>query len=130
MRRNSLICLIAAASLLTGCSPANNTAVALHMPYSPFTYLLLADGVSVINTGKTVEDHVIGWVTGQDCSANRAFHGEDYCVSKLPPPKVKIVSYCYKTLAKTDCYERRQAQDEDSYTGLRVDMVPVASIRP
>lgn len=130
MRRNSLICLIAATGLLTACSPAHNTAIAMHLPYSPFTALLIADGVSVINTGKTVEDHVIGWVSGQDCSTIRASHGDDYCISKEPPPKVMVVAYCYKTIAKTTCYDRKREEDQSTYAGLRVDMVPVASLRP
>lgn len=130
MRRTFLLCLIAATGALTGCSPAHNTALAMHLPYSPFTALLVADGISVINTGKTVEDHVIGWVSGQDCSAIRAGHGEAYCVSKQPPPKVMVVSYCYKTIAKTTCYDHKRDEDETTYTGLRVDMVPVATLRP
>lgn len=130
MRRNSLTCLIAATGLLSACSPAKNTAIAMHLPYSPFTALVVADGISVINTGKTVEDHVIGWISGQDCSVRRAMHGEDYCVGKEPPPAVKLVSYCYKTLAKTSCYDHRQDVDATTYTGLRVDMIPVASLRP
>lgn len=126
MRRTSLICLIAAMGLLSGCSPAHNTAIAMHLPYSPFTALLIADGVSVINTGKTVEDHVIGWVSGQDCSMIRAGHGEDYCISKTPPPKVAVVSYCYHTLGRTSCYEQKQEFDASGYTGHYVTMVPVA----
>jgi len=130
MRRTSLICLVAAGFLLAACSPSHNTAVAMHLPYSPLTALVVADGISVINTGKTVEDHVIGWVSGQDCSVIRASHGEDYCVSKEPPPKVMVVAYCYRTLARTTCYDRKRDEDESQYSGLRVDMVPVASLRP
>jgi hypothetical protein len=127
MRCKPLICLIAATGLLTSCSPAHNTAIAMHLPYSPFTALLIADGISVINTGKTVEDHVIGWVSGQDCSVIRASHGEDYCISKAPPPTIAVVSYCYHTLAKTSCYDRKQENDASSYTGHYVTKVPVSS---
>ncbi len=124
MRRNPLICLIAVLGLLSGCSPAHNTAVAMHLPYSPFTALLIADGVSIIGTGKTVEDHVIGWVSGQDCSLIRASHGKDYCISKTPPPMVAVVSYCYHTLARTTCYDSKQDNDASTYTGHYKTMVP------
>jgi len=127
MRRNTLICLVAATGLLSACSAAKQTAVLAHPPYSPIAALVAADAVSVINTGKTVEDHVIGWVSGQDCSLIRASHGGDYCVDNTPPPKMVVAAYCYKTLAKTTCYDRKVEFDESTYVGKRVDMVPVAS---
>ena len=129
MRCKLLICLIAATGFLSACSPAHNTAIAMHLPYSPITALVVADGISVINTGKTVEDHVIGLVTDQDCSLIRASHGGDYCVSKDQPPKVLLTSYCYKTLAKTTCYDQKIASDEGSYMGARQDLVPVNAVR-
>jgi len=129
MRCKLLICLVASTGLLSACSPAHNTALAMHLPYSPITALVVADGISVINTGKTVEDHVIGLVTDQDCSLIRASHGGDYCVSKEKPPMVQVVSYCYKTLAKTTCYDRKVESDLSTYAGARVDLVPVNAIR-
>jgi len=123
--RNALICLTASIGLLTACSPAQNTALALHPPISPFTALVLVDGVSVINTHKTVEDHVIGWMTGQDCSLVRASQGDKYCVDNTPPPMEQRNTYCYKTLAATSCYDRRVASDEGRFRGTRIDMVPV-----
>ena len=127
--RHSVICLIAAAGLLAACSPAHNTAVAMHLPYSPLTALVIADGIGIMATGKTVEDHVVGWIAGKDCSVVRAAHGEDYCVSKDPPPKVAVVAYCYHTLAKTTCYDRKVESDIGTYAGSRIDMVPVTALR-
>ncbi len=126
--RHALICLVAASGLLSACT-THDTAEALRLPYLPLTALAAADGVSFLTTQKTVEDHVIGWVTHQECSLLRASHGEDYCVSKDPPPKVAVVSYCYHTLAKTTCYDRKIPSDIGTYSGSRLDMVPVATIR-
>jgi len=123
--RRALVCLFAMIGLLTGCSPAQNTAIAMHPPASPFTALLLLDGVSVINTQKTLEDHVVSWVNGQDCSLVRASMGDHYCVDNTPPPTEPRTTYCYKSLARVSCYDQRLASDESRYVGSRVDMVPV-----
>ena len=124
--RHAVICLLAATGLLSGCT-THHTAEALRLPYAPLTALVLADGVGIMATGKTVEDHVVGWVTGQDCSVIRAAHGGDYCVSKEQPPKVLLTSYCYKTLAKTNCYDHKIESDEGTYAGYRQELVAVQS---
>jgi hypothetical protein len=116
--------ILAFAIALAGCSPAKNTALAMHPPISPFTVLLVADGVSVINTGKTVEDHVISLVTGQNCSLVKASQGYDYCTDDTPPPTIQRISYCYKTLAKINCYDHAIESDASQLWGVRVDMVP------
>jgi hypothetical protein len=126
--RHALICLIAATGLLTACSPAHNTALAMHLPYSPLTALVVADGVSIMATSKTVEDHVVGWVSGDDCSLIRLSHGGDYCVSKEQPPKVLLTSYCYRTLARTTCYDHKIEADDGSYVGYRQDLVLAAPL--
>ncbi|SRR5579859_606741 len=126
--RLAVACLAAASFLVSACT-THGTEEALHMPYTPITALVLADGVSVMATSKTVEDHVAGWVTGQDCSVIRAAHGGDYCVAKDKTPRVAVVSYCYKNLAKTTCYDRKVDSDVSVYSGARVDMVPVNAIR-
>jgi hypothetical protein len=127
MRKN-LICLVAASGLLSACT-THDTAEALRLPYLPLTALVAADGVSFMTTQKTVEDHVIGWATNQDCSLLRASHGEDYCISKEKPPKVLLTSYCYKTLGKTSCYDHKIASDEGTYVGARQDLVAVNAVR-
>ncbi len=126
--RLAVACLAAASFLVSACT-THGTEEALHMPYTPITALVLADGVSVMATSKTVEDHVAGWVTGQDCSVIRASHGGDYCVAKDKTPRVAVASYCYKTLAKTTCYDQKQPSDASTYAGARVDMVPINAIR-
>jgi hypothetical protein len=85
---------------------------------------LLLDTVSLINTGKTIDDHVIGWATGQDCSVLRASHGESYCQAiPLPPALVPVITYCYKSLASVSCYAQPMLADQTRYVGSRVDMV-------
>ena len=126
--RNTVICLVAASGLLSACT-THHTAEALSLPYAPIAALVLADGVSIMATSKTVEDHVVGWVSGQDCSVIRASHGGDYCVSKEQPPKMLLTSYCYRTLAKTTCYDHKIASDEGTYTGARQDLIPVNAVR-
>jgi hypothetical protein len=123
--RANLVCLLAVAGLLSACSPAQNTALALHPPASPFTALLIADGISVINSSKTVEDHVASWITGENCSTLRAYHGYPYCTDDRPPPKQPMTTYCYKSLAVVSCFDRKLASDEARYYGARIDMVPV-----
>jgi hypothetical protein len=97
----------------------------MHPPASPFTALILLDGISVINTQKTLEDHVISWVSGQDCSLVRASMGEHYCVDNTPVPTVKVTTYCYKSLASVSCYDAQLAVDTTRFYGARVDKVPV-----
>jgi hypothetical protein len=126
--RHALICLVASTGLLSACT-THSTAEALRLPYAPAAALVLADGVSIMATSKTVEDHVIGWISGQDCSVIRASHGEDYCVSKKPQAKVLLTAYCYKTLGKTTCYDHKIESDEGTYTGARQDLVPVNLVR-
>jgi hypothetical protein len=109
---------------LAGCSPAQNTALAMHPPISPFTVLLVADGVSVINTEKTVEDHVISLISGKDCSLVRASMGYDYCRDRTSPPTIQRISYCYKTLAAVSCYDHAIDSDISRLWGIRVDLVP------
>ncbi len=126
--RPHMICLIAVAGMLSGCT-THDTAEALRLPYLPLTALAAGDAVSFLTTQKTVEDHVIGWVSGQDCSLLRASHGEDYCISKEKPPTVLLTSYCYKTLGKTTCYDRKVESDQATYVGARQDLVPVNAVR-
>jgi len=126
--RHAAICLVAASLLVSACT-THHIEEATHMPYTPITALVLTDAVSVMATSKTVEDHVAGWVTGQDCSVIRASHGGDYCVAKDKTPRVAVASYCYKTLAKTTCYDRKLESDTGTYAGVRVDMVPVNAVR-
>ena len=80
-------------------------------------------GVSVIGTDKTIEDHVISLASGKNCSTIRKEKGLTYCEEDEPNIKPNI--WCYKTLAKVTCYDR-----PDPYGGrqkkMGVDNVNVA----
>jgi hypothetical protein len=118
---------IVVALVLSGCGPEPSSAVAMHPPISPVTGLVVADGISVINTKKTVEDHIVSTIFDEDCSSVRASQGGRYCVDDKPPPTVQRTDYCYKTIAETTCYERPVAADTTMFTGTRTDAVPVAN---
>ena len=72
-------------------------------------------GVSVIGTDKTLEDHVISLTSGKNCSSIRKEKGLTYC--EEDEPKVNPNIYCYKTLAEVTCYDR-----PDPYGGRQKKM--------
>ncbi|MFN3076977.1 MAG: hypothetical protein ABT940_08895 [Alphaproteobacteria bacterium] len=73
--------------------------------YTPPTIPLALELFSVINTQKTLGDHVMSLITGKDCSLLRAERDEDYCVPKRdwrPSPPQPV--YCYRSLGHVSCY--------------------------
>ncbi|HLN24597.1 MAG TPA: hypothetical protein VK558_11495 [Patescibacteria group bacterium] len=120
MRQVLIACL--AASMLGAC-----TGLATSTPTpTPAVGFLLLDGVSIINTKKTIDDHVVSWVTGQDCSTVRASRGEAYCEeTPKPGPMVVQNSYCYKSLGSVTCYTQPVATDAARLYGVRTEDVPV-----
>ncbi len=95
----------------------------------PITAAAIAvDGVSIINTGKTIDDQVISLATGRDCSIVRASQGGPYCVDIPPPvPMVARTTYCYQSLASASCYDRPSPVDRPNYIGSRIDMIPATN---
>jgi hypothetical protein len=114
-----------AASSLGACSAAGS----LPTPTPAVSFLLL-DGVSVINTQKTIDDHIVSWVTGDDCSTVRASRGERYC-EETPHPGPMMVqnSYCYKSLAGVSCYTQPVETDAARLYGVRTENVPISTSR-
>lgn len=58
--------------------------------------------VSLNATKKTLVDHVVSGITGEDCSVISLEQTGEYC-----PDKVEVVRsdvYCYRTLAAVDCH--------------------------
>ncbi len=89
---------------------------------------VVLDAVSVINTQKTVDDHLVSWVTGQDCSTIRASKGDHYCVDKPQVvPLLQRVTYCYKSLATMSCYDRPLDFDAARLYGTRLDQIPITA---
>jgi hypothetical protein len=84
------------------------------------------DVVSLINSGKTLDDHFIGNATDQDCSTVRLSKGGPYCVP-LPAPvaMIDVTEYCYKTLGgRATCYTQPLPSDASQYNGSRTDQIP------
>ena len=125
MRR--LLACLSAVFAVAGCSPSKGTAIALHPPASPFTVLLAADAISVINTQKSVEDHVVSLITGMDCSVVRASMGDHYCIDTTVAPTVVRTTYCYKSLGSVSCYDQKLERDASRLYGSRIDHVPVSA---
>ncbi len=128
--------------LLTGCGAVrwtgekaagevnglNGVTHALGSPFSAGQTFLILDGVSVINTGKTIDDHLVSWISGQDCSTIRAMKGEDYCrPNPTKPVTITRISYCYHDLAGTTCYTQPLPGNTPP-TGIEVYQVPVAAL--
>jgi hypothetical protein len=101
--------VVAACGLLTllaglgGCSSLDNTvasATGTELLTATQWYIAL-DVVSIINTDKTIVDHIVSMSTGRDCSTVRSSMGEPYCkTDPIPEPPL----YCYRTLAAVTCY--------------------------
>ncbi len=88
--------------------------------------LVVLDAVSVINTHKTLDDHLVSLITGKDCSSVRASMGDYYCIDQPGNvPTIVRTSYCYKTLGTIDCYTEPVEADAGQFYGIRVDDIPV-----
>lgn len=121
----SLLSIIA----LSGCEIWNGATEAVTPITPPAVTYVLADGISLMNTQKTIEDHVISAITGMDCSTVRASKGDHYC---LEPPKATPVfirtAYCYKSIARVSCYDQPLESDINQFYGIRIERVPVADV--
>lgn len=85
----------------------DSTTHALGSPFSTTQTFWILDGVSVINTQKTIDDHLVSWLSGDDCSTLKALHGEPYCQPEPAKiPRITQTSYCYKNLAGVTCYSQ------------------------
>lgn len=64
----------------------------------------LTDWAIIGLTEKTVEDHVVSFASGKNCSTVRTDQGRTYCVEdeKNPEPK----GHCYRTIGEVTCYDR------------------------
>ena len=64
-------------------------------------WLYVLEVTSVVNTDKTLLDHVISIAYGQDCSTIRYLDGDYYC-DRPPPPETPL--FCYPSLGDVVCY--------------------------
>lgn len=105
-----------------GLDPAVND---LGSPMSTVQTFWVLNAASVINTQKTIDDHLVSWISGYDCSTVRASTGDHYCVEKPETvPTVARASFCYKTLAAVNCYDRPVPYDQNRLYGIQVDRIP------
>lgn len=81
--------------------------------------------LSVINTKKTLTDHVATWVTGKDCSAVRAEREGVWCVDWPDPPPPPAQVYCYATWARPSCYAQPYNEGNDRLIGFVPAPTPV-----
>ncbi len=91
---------------------------------SPYTFFQL-EAFTLINTHKTVGDHIVGWITGKDCSSPRSERGEEYCRDwpSRPPPPPQV--YCYSSLAKPSCYTQPYNEGNDHLLGFVPASTPI-----
>lgn len=101
-----IIALIAVLFTLSGCLLATGPG------------LFALSTATFINTKKTVGDHAVTWMTGQDCSTLKYTKGEGYCRPREGEevqdganygPDGTYLSmgpYCYRTLGRVTCYDQ------------------------
>lgn len=118
--------VIAGALALAGCGEFNATreSPGMHL-YQAGLYYAGADLISLANTGKTIDDHIIGMATDQDCSSLRASQGGPWC-QPIPAPVAMIArtEYCYRSLASTTCFTEPLPPYQGGFRGSRTDLVP------
>lgn len=110
--------------LLSGCGWADQES--LHSSGNPpgiGATLMNLEVLSVINTKKTLTDHVATWITGKDCSTIRAQREGAWCVDWPNPPAPPQQIYCYSSLARPSCYAQPYNQGNDRLIGF----VPAAT---
>ncbi len=81
--------------------------------------------LSVINTKKTLGDHVATWITGKDCSTVRAQREGAWCVDCPAPPAPPQQVYCYASLARPSCYSQPYNEGNDRLIGFVPAPTPI-----
>lgn len=135
---------IAVLALLSGCGfgryavqhgvdevhAMDSTTHALGSPMSTVQTFWVLDGISIINTQKTLDDHLVSWISGDDCSTLKAMHGEPYCQPRpAEVPKIARTTYCYKDLVGTSCYLRPLGANYQP-VGIYTEQIPVSQATP
>lgn len=87
--------------------------------------LLNLEVLSVINTKKTMGDHLATWITGKDCSTIRAQREGAWCVDWPGPPPPRQQVYCYASIARPSCYSQPYNEGNDRLIGFVPSPLPV-----
>ena len=65
-----------------------------------------ASVVSVIDSGKTVSDHVMSYATGEECNIRHTLRGEAWCLPRRFDDSEEMAELvCYRSIARVTCYE-------------------------
>lgn len=65
-----------------------------------------ASVVSVIDSGKTVSDHVMSYATGDECTFRHSLRGEAWCQPRsIEADDGQPERVCYQSIARVTCYE-------------------------
>jgi hypothetical protein len=81
----------------------------------PAAIAATVEGVSLNQTGKTASDHLVSWVTGEDCSVLRATHNGKYCMTSAEIAQEQAQLHrpylgdCYRTRGGVACYDQPDA---------------------
>ena len=82
--------------------------------------MLASAGIATfVHTDKTMTDHVVSYVSGEDCSILHTQDGGEYCRDpndQKPDTTVTQQTYCYRTLAGIDCYMQEDPKASSSQT--------------
>lgn len=113
-----LAAIAAASILLSGCAWVNSDGFHTGMPPDAGTALVNLEVLSLVNTRKTLTDHVASWITGQDCSTPRAQREGVFCTDWPGPPPPQQQVYCYASLAKPSCYAQPYNEGNDRLIGF------------
>ena len=79
-------------------------AIALILLLAACTSWAVVDGITVMGTDKTLEDHVVSLASGKNCSTVRTERGLSYCAEDEVVPLAPV--FCYRTLGEITCYDR------------------------
>ncbi len=86
----------------------------------------VVDGIAVIGTDRTLEDHIVSLSSGKNCSSVRAERGLTYCEEDEVIPVAPV--FCYRTLGEITCYDRpdphqgryqKVGEDSHNFVGVR-----------
>lgn len=117
---------LAAMLLLSGCAIFGRDGIETELGSAGDPYVLAnLEMLSVINTKKTLGDHVATWITGKDCSTLRAQREGVWCVDWPGPPAPPQQVYCYASLAKPSCFAQPYNEGNDRLIGFVPAPTPI-----
>lgn len=105
--------------LLAGCGFPTHDGIETKLDQGGNVYGLTSlEVLSVVNTKKTLGDHLATWITGKDCSTLRAQREGAWCVEWPAPPAPPQQLYCYASLARPSCYSQPYNEGNDRLIGF------------